>query len=189
MVYWDKKITKVISHIPFRIYLHLSIQAEEILSSFRFMQMLKPTYTINHLTVFHLHQDLAISQQLRPTDLLIGEHHQMRLIMTTQKLSQIFVSRFNLTTIGGSHLITQTGILRQYIQISFTKFRSFENDELTSKRKSNYIYEPSVGIGIGSIFLKNKPVGMLLEGTIEKTLRWETFSKSTFYSLKIGIVL
>jgi hypothetical protein len=73
--------------------------------------------------------------------------------------------------------------------ISFTKFRSFENDELTSKRKSNYIYEPSVGIGIGSIFLKNKPVGMILEGTIEKTLRWETFSKSTFYSLKIGIVL
>jgi len=67
--------------------------------------------------------------------------------------------------------------------------RSFENDELIRKRKSNNLYDPSVGLGIGAIFLKNKPVGLIVEGTIEKTLRWETFSEATYYSLKIGIVL
>jgi hypothetical protein len=73
--------------------------------------------------------------------------------------------------------------------ILFSMSRSFENDELIRKRKSDNYYNPSVGLGIGGIFLKNKPVGLIVEGTIEKTLRWETFSKSTFYSLKIGIVL
>jgi hypothetical protein len=73
--------------------------------------------------------------------------------------------------------------------ISFYTNRSFENDELIRKRKSNNFYTPSVGLGIGAIFLKNKPVGILLEGTIEKTLRWETFIEATYYSLKIGIVL
>jgi len=73
--------------------------------------------------------------------------------------------------------------------ILFSTSRSFENDELIRKRKSNNFYTPSVGLGIGGIFLKNKPVGMLLEGTIEKTLRWESFNEATYYSLKIGIVL
>lgn len=56
-------------------------------------------------------------------------------------------------------------------------------------RNSDNLYRPSVGLGIGGIFLKNKPVGLIVEGTIEKTLRWETFSNATYYSLKIGIVL
>ena len=73
--------------------------------------------------------------------------------------------------------------------ILFSMSRSFENDELIRKRKSNNFYDPSVGLGIGGIFLKNKPVGLIVEGTIEKTLRWESFSYATYYSLKIGIVL
>ena len=72
--------------------------------------------------------------------------------------------------------------------ISFYTNRSFEDDELIRKRKSNNFYIPSVGLGIGSIFLKDKPVGILLEGTIEKTLRWETFNEATYYSMKIGVV-
>ena len=73
--------------------------------------------------------------------------------------------------------------------ILFYMSRSFENDELIRKRKSNNFYDPSVGLGIGGIFFKNKPVGLIVEGTIEKTLRWETFSETSYYSLKIGIVL
>ncbi len=73
--------------------------------------------------------------------------------------------------------------------ISFTKSRSFENDILYRKRKSNNFYNPSIGLGIGSIFLKDKPVGILLEGTIEKTFRWETSNEATYYSMKIGILL
>ena len=73
--------------------------------------------------------------------------------------------------------------------IIFNMSRSFENDILIRKRKSNNFYKPSVGLGIGSIFLKDKPVGILLEGTIEKTLRWETFNEATYYSMKIGILL
>ena len=73
--------------------------------------------------------------------------------------------------------------------ILFSTSRSFENDELIRKRKSDNYYDPSVGLGIGGIFLKNKPVGLIVEGTIEKTFRRETFSDATYYSLKIGIVL
>ena len=70
----------------------------------------------------------------------------------------------------------------------FDKNRSFENDELIRMNKSNS-YEPSVGIGIGSIFLKNKPVGIIVEGTIEKYLRKYSLKYETWYSLKIGVVL
>jgi hypothetical protein len=73
--------------------------------------------------------------------------------------------------------------------IFYNMVRSFENDILIQKRKSNNFYNPSVGLGIGSIFLKDKPVGIIVEGTIEKTLRWETFNEATYYSMKIGIVL
>jgi len=73
--------------------------------------------------------------------------------------------------------------------ILYSKSRSFENDELTRKRKSNNYYDPSIGLGIGGIFLKNKPVGLIVEWTIEKTLRWETFNEATYYSMKIGIIL
>lgn len=72
--------------------------------------------------------------------------------------------------------------------IYFSKVREFENEELINKDKS-YFYEPSVGLGIGSIFLKNKPVGIIVEGTIEKYLRHESFANSTWYSLKIGVVI
>ena len=73
--------------------------------------------------------------------------------------------------------------------ILFSMSRSFENDELIRKRKSNSFYDPSVGLGIGGIFLKNKPVGLIVEGTIEKRLRYPQVNSGTLYSLKIGIVL
>ena len=70
----------------------------------------------------------------------------------------------------------------------FKKKSSFENDEPYNMDKSNS-YEPSVGIGIGSMFLKNKPVGLIVEGTIEKYLNEYAFEYETWYSLKIGVVL
>jgi len=73
--------------------------------------------------------------------------------------------------------------------ILFSMSRSFENDELIRKRKSNSLYNPSVGLGIGVIFLKNKPVGLIVEGTIEKHLRYPQVNSGTWYSLKIGVVL
>ena len=72
--------------------------------------------------------------------------------------------------------------------IVFNMSRSYENDILIRKRKSKNHYNPSVGLGMGCILLKDKPVGILLEGTIEKTLRWETFNEVTYYSMKIGIL-
>jgi len=54
---------------------------------------------------------------------------------------------------------------------------------------SKKIYNPSVGLGIGGIFLKNKPVGLIVEGTIEKRLRYPQINSGTWYSLKIGVVL
>jgi hypothetical protein len=81
--------------------------------------------------------------------------------------------------------------------------RSFENDELTTKSKTRF-YEPSAGIGLGSIFLKDKPIGIIVEGTISKHLYNYKFSivegtiskhlnkyaleYETWYSLKIGVV-
>jgi len=73
--------------------------------------------------------------------------------------------------------------------ISFTQIRGYENDELYDKRMSKKIYNPSVGLGIGGIFLKNKPVGLIVEGTIEKRLRYPQINSGTWYSLKIGVVL
>jgi len=87
--------------------------------------------------------------------------------------------------------------------IFFSTWRSFENDELTAKSKIRF-YEPSAGIGLGSIFLKDKPVGIIVEGTISKHLNMYNFSivegtiekyrrkysldYETWYSLKIGVV-
>ena len=83
-----------------------------------------------------------------------------------------------------------------YTNVVFSrKVRKFHNYEQTNKRKS-YSYIPSIGIGIGSIFLKNKPVGLLVEGTVEKYLTFDSFANqrfypfenTTWYSLKIGVV-
>jgi hypothetical protein len=72
--------------------------------------------------------------------------------------------------------------------IWFLKTTQYENDEITSIERTNS-YEPSIGIGIGSIFLKHKKVGIIVEGTIEKYLRYDTFNNTTWYSLKIGVVI
>lgn len=71
---------------------------------------------------------------------------------------------------------------------TFHKTILYENDVATGNRHTNY-YDPSVGIGIGGIFLKNKPVGIIVEGTIEKYLRFDDFTEYTFYSLKIGVII
>jgi hypothetical protein len=71
---------------------------------------------------------------------------------------------------------------------SFSQVHEYENDVETDNYSQNN-YHPSAGLGIGGIFLKNKPVGIILEGTIEKYLRWDTFNMATFYSIKIGVVI
>jgi hypothetical protein len=68
----------------------------------------------------------------------------------------------------------------------FYKVRSFGNGVL---QVNNRFYEPSAGIGLGSIFLKNKPVGIIVEGTISKHLSKYALKYETWYSLKIGVVL
>jgi hypothetical protein len=72
--------------------------------------------------------------------------------------------------------------------ILVSKIRRYDNEEFLSGDRS-YSYEPSVGIGIGSVFFKRKSVGMILEGTIEKLLRHDSYKDATLYSLKIGIVI
>lgn len=68
-----------------------------------------------------------------------------------------------------------------------TTVRSFENDELTAKSKVRF-YEPSAGIGLGGIFLKDKPIGIIVEGTISKHLYKYALHNETWYSLKFGDV-
>ena len=64
----------------------------------------------------------------------------------------------------------------------------YENDVATGTSRTSG-YNPSLGIGIGSIFLKNKPVGIIVEGMIEKYLRFDSFNEATWYSKKIGVVI
>jgi len=73
--------------------------------------------------------------------------------------------------------------------------RKFENYEQVNK-DTEYSYEPSVGIGIGGMFFRNIPVGVLVEAMIEKYFPDVTFKDnffyplyhSTCYSLKIGVI-
>ena len=71
---------------------------------------------------------------------------------------------------------------------TFHKNIQYENDVATGTRHTSF-YDPSIGIGIGSIFLKNKPVGIILEGLIEKYLRYDSFKDATWYSIKIGVII
>ena len=81
-----------------------------------------------------------------------------------------------------------------YLKAVFTngilvdKIRQYGNDELINKDKV-YLYIPSIGIGIGSRFLKDKSLGIILEGMVEKHLRENSFKVSTWYSIKIGLVI
>ena len=92
------------------------------------------------------------------------------------------------------HLIKVPTKTDTYLKVVYTngiwffKTTQYENDEITSIEKTNSYY-PSIGIGIGSIFLKHKKVGIIVEGTIEKYLRYDTFNDATWYSLKIGVVI
>jgi hypothetical protein len=70
----------------------------------------------------------------------------------------------------------------------FYNVRSFGSSVLSVKNNGRF-YEPSAGIGLGSIFLKNKPVGIIVEGTISKHLHKYALKYGTWYSLKIGVVL
>ena len=68
------------------------------------------------------------------------------------------------------------------------KVVEYENDERLGENLNSGYY-PSLGIGLGTVFLKHKPIGILLEGTIEKYLRFGDFKNSTWYSIKIGVVI
>jgi hypothetical protein len=70
----------------------------------------------------------------------------------------------------------------------FAKDIKYESDGTTTTSRSTS-YLPSVGLGIGAIFLKHKKVGILLEGTFEKFLRFGDFTEKTLFSLKIGVII
>jgi hypothetical protein len=70
----------------------------------------------------------------------------------------------------------------------FAKDIKYESDGTTTTSRST-TYFPSVGLGIGAIFLKHKTVGILLEGTFEKFLRFGDFTEKTLFSLKIGVII
>jgi hypothetical protein len=99
------------------------------------------------------------------------------------------------------HIIKSPKKTDCYLKAEFTngifsrrieKYERYEqvNDE------TRISYQPSVGIGIGNLFLRHKRVGIILEGTIEKYLRSESSINSTgypiyettWYSMKVGIV-
>ena len=92
------------------------------------------------------------------------------------------------------HLIKVPTKTDTYLKVVYTngvwffKTTQYENDEITSIEKTNSYY-PSIGIGIGSIFLKHKQVGIIVEGVIEKYLRFESFNDATWYSIKIGVTI
>ena len=72
--------------------------------------------------------------------------------------------------------------------LGFYKTIRYESDEATGTSCTSF-YDPSLGIGIGSKFLKNKRVGLIVEGMIEKYLRFDSFNEATWYSLKIGVII
>ena len=72
--------------------------------------------------------------------------------------------------------------------IFFQKLVKYETDGTTNTSR-NTSYIPSIGLGVGAVFLKHKTVGILLEGTIEKYSSVSDFSGSTFFILKIGVVI
>ncbi len=111
------------------------------------------------------------------------------------------VSNIRLPIQVNYHIIKSPEKTDCYLKAVFTnvvfskKVLKFHNYEQTNKRKS-YSYIPSIGVGIGSIFLKNKPVGLVVEGTLEKYLTSDSYINYLFplentiwYSLKIGVVI
>jgi hypothetical protein len=72
-------------------------------------------------------------------------------------------------------------------ELAFFKTVQYENDVATGTSRLSF-YNPSLGVGIGCILLKSKPVGLILEGMIEKYLRFDSFNEATWYSLKFGVI-
>jgi len=92
------------------------------------------------------------------------------------------------------HLVKAPKKTDSYIKVVYTngfgfaKDIKYEDDGTTTTTRST-TYFPSLGLGVGAVFLKHKKVGILLEGTFEKYLRFGDFANSTFFSLKIGVVI
>ncbi len=68
----------------------------------------------------------------------------------------------------------------------FFKTIQYEN-EIISSTQSNSWYSPLVGFGIGSMIRKNKPIGILIEGSLETYVREEFFGMH-ICKMKFGIV-
>ena len=107
---------------------------------------------------------------------------------------ELFVSQIRLPLQLNIHLTEAPIKTDSYLKvvynngITFHKTIQYVNDETTGTRHLSFYY-PSIGMGIGSIFLKNKPVGIILEGLIEKYLRYDSFKEATWYSIKIGVIM
>ncbi len=131
-----------------------------------------------------------------------AENHYVNWTTPDDYFFESTVSNIRLPLQVNYHIIKSPEKTDCYLKAVFTnvifskKVRKFHNYEQFNKSKS-YSYVPSVGVGIGSIFLKNKPVGIIVEGTIERYLTFDSFTNyifyslenTTWYSLKIGVVL
>jgi hypothetical protein len=107
---------------------------------------------------------------------------------------ELFVSGIRLPLQVNFHFTNEPMKTDSYLKAVYTngftfhKNIQYENDIATGTRHTSF-YDPSIGIGIGSIFLKNKPLGIILEGLIEKYLRYDSFKEATWYSIKIGVII
>jgi hypothetical protein len=68
------------------------------------------------------------------------------------------------------------------------KVAYFENDIATSEEKS-ISYIPAIGFGVGTRLRRDKPLGILLEGVVEKHLRFDGYSDGIWCSAKVGIII
>jgi len=131
-----------------------------------------------------------------------AESHYVNWTTPDEYFFEETVSNIRLPIQFNYHIIKSPDKTDCYLKAVFTngvfsrKVRKFHNYEQTDKRKS-YSYIPSAGVGIGSIFFKNRTVGLIVEGTVEKYITSDSYvnrifsplKNSTWYSLKIGIVV
>lgn len=107
---------------------------------------------------------------------------------------QAAMSEFRVPLQANYHLLKSPKKTDCYIKAVYTnalwfdKIIKYENDGTTNTSRSTS-YFPSIGLGVGAIFLKHKKAGILLEGMFEKYLRFGDFTNSTLFSLKIGVVI
>ncbi|MEN8250981.1 MAG: hypothetical protein ABFS32_18760 [Bacteroidota bacterium] len=123
----------------------------------------------------------------------IPSYYIEKLIEYSRSYSEA-MSSFRIPLQANYHFVRNPKRNDSYVKATFInrcwieKVISYESDGIKATSRS-VSYLPSVGLGIGAIFFKEKSIGLLLEGTVEKFLRFHSFTNSTMYSLKVGILI